>query len=263
MPKRRQDTKLPAPFLRRLSVVPDRLAGRTGYPFTLSWMADPEFNLALEQPVTIVIGENGSGKSTFLEAIAALAGFDPAGGGNGYRPVDHTQALEGSGAPLAQILRAGWLPKVTGGWFFRAESFFSVARYLDAVALEPFSGGAPPDFLSHSHGEGFLRFFEERTQRQGFYLLDEPESALSPRRQLDLLRHLARIQADRTTQVIMATHSPLLMAVPGAALLEATPRGLSQTSLEATSHFRLMRAFSADPDGFVRSTLTGDEDMLF
>jgi predicted ATPase len=92
-----------------------------------------------------------------LEGIAALAGYDEAGGGKGYRPVDYSQALEAMGGRLAKALRASWLPKITNGWFFRAESFFSVVRYLDAAALN--ADAAPPDFLSHSHGEGFLRFF--------------------------------------------------------------------------------------------------------
>jgi predicted ATPase len=112
------------------------------------------------------VGENGTGKSTLLEGIAALAGYDEAGGGKGYMPVDHSLA-EAMGGRLSQALRASWLPKVTNGWFFRAESFFSVARYLDKVAFDddgaPERGPPPPDFLSHSHGEGFLRFFEERS----------------------------------------------------------------------------------------------------
>jgi predicted ATPase len=98
------------------------------------------------------------------------------------------------------------LPKITRGWFFRAESFFTVARYLDEAALS--SGGAPPDFLSHSHGEGFLRFFEERCDRQGFYIFDEPESALSPARQIEFLKLLRRMKESNICQVIMATHAP-------------------------------------------------------
>jgi predicted ATPase len=85
-----------------------------------------------------------------------LAGYDEAGGGRGYRPVDHSDAIEATGGELSEALRAGWLPKITNGWFFKAESFFSVARYLDAV------GSPSADFLSYSHGEGFMRFFEER-----------------------------------------------------------------------------------------------------
>ena len=145
-----------------------------------------DFELAFERPITIIVGENGSGKSTLLEGIAALAGYDQAGGGKGYRPVDHSRSIEATAEPLGRALRASWLPKVTEGWFFRAESFFSVARYLDVAAQEPMSG-PPPDYLSHSHGEGFLRFFEERCQRRGIYIFDEPESALSPARQIEFL----------------------------------------------------------------------------
>jgi predicted ATPase len=90
--------------------------------------------------------------------------------------IDHSDAIEVMGGELSKALRAAWLPKITNGWFFRAESFFSVARYLDAAG-SPFA-----DFLSHSHGEDFLRFFNERCQRQGIYIFDEPESALSPSR---------------------------------------------------------------------------------
>jgi predicted ATPase len=114
--------------------------------------------------------------------------------------------------------------------------------------------------LSHSHGEGFLRFFEERCLRQGIYLFDEPESALSPSRQLEFLRLLKRMEQSRQAQVVMATHSPLLMSLPGADLLAATPRGFVPTTLEATSHYKLTRAYAADPHGFVREALRGDPD---
>jgi len=256
MARRNRETTLPAPFLRRVWVQPGALEGKAGYPFTLPWL-DEDFELAFEQPVTIIVGENATGKSTLIEAIAALAGYDPAGGGKGYMPVDHSRARESSGAPLAGVLRAGWLPKVTEGWFFRAESFFSVARYLDDV------DSPSADFLSHSHGEGFLRLFGERMDRQGFYLLDEPESALSPRRQLELLRLLAKAQDSGRSQVIVATHSPLLMAVPGAALWQVTRGGFRPVALEDVPHFRLMRAFTADPADLVAAALAGDEDMLF
>lgn len=261
MTKRQKDTGLPAPFLRRITLRPEKMEERRMYPFNLSLLQDDEFELVLEQPVTILTGENGSGKSTLIEAIAALAGYDEAGGGKGFMPVDHSTAIDKSGVALADALRGAWLPKVTRGWFFRAESFFSVARYLDEAART--GGGPPPDFLSHSHGEGFLRFFDERVQRQGIYFLDEPESALSPKRQIELLRLLADIQKTARAQVIMATHSPILMAVPGAALLGLLRGGIVPITLRDTAHFRLMRAFCDDPAEFVQSALDGDEDMLF
>src|SRR5262249_47209369 len=177
MAKRRaRDINLPAPYLRRLWLDPSRVTDRKPYPVCLPFLGD-DFELRFERAITIVVGENGTGKSTLLEGIAALAGYDDAGGGKGYMPVDHSGAIEVSGGRLAMALRASWLPKLTNGWFFKAESFFSVARHLDRAALDdPFSP-PPPDFLSHSHGEGFLRFFEERCRRQGIYIFDEPESA--------------------------------------------------------------------------------------
>ena len=195
------------------------------------------------------------GKSTLLEGIAALAGYDEAGGGKGYRPVDHSRAVEAMGGTLGEALRASWLPKITSGWFFRAESFFSVARYLDEAALDDPMRPPPPDFLSHSHGEGFLRFFEERCRRQGFFIFDEPEAALSPTRQMEFLRLLGRIQAFGHTQVIMATHAPMLMAFPGARLLGLSKYGLEPITLEDTTHFRIMREFCSDPSGFVELAL--------
>lgn len=259
MARRQRDTRLPAPYLRNICWRDPERRRPAEYPFTLPCLADG-FGLDFEEPVTIFMGENGTGKSTLVEALAALAGYDEAGGGKGYRPVDHAAAIDSNGSDLAEALRGSWLPKVTRGWFFRAETFFSVARYLDAVALE--SGGAPPDFLSHSHGEGFGRFFAERMGEQGIYFLDEPESALSPKRQVELLQVLAGIQEAARAQVIMATHSPILMAVPGAALLRLTRRGIDPVTLRETDHFRLYRSFALDPDSFVAAALAGDLDSL-
>lgn len=247
-------TTLPAPYLKRLCLREDTDLGQQ-YPFNLPWL-NPGFSLDFTTPVTVLLGENGVGKSTLIEAMAALCGYDEAGGGKGYMPIDHSRAMDRSGALLATALRASWLPKVTNGWFFRAESFFSVARYLDDAARE--SGAAGPDFLSWSHGEGFVRFFEERMSRQGIYFLDEPESALSPKRQLELLRLLDEIQSSAKAQIIMATHSPILMAVPGARLLEITRGGLAETELRNTQHFKFYQDFTVDPDDFIARALRDD-----
>jgi predicted ATPase len=243
---------LPAPYLRRLWLEPSRIADREAYPFCLPIFTD-DFELRFEAPITIIVGENGTGKSTILEGIAALAGYDDAGGGKGYMPVDHSDAHERMGGELSKALRASWLPKVTNGWFFRAESFFSVARYLDRAAREV--GALPPDFLSHSHGEGFLRFFEERCQRQGIFIFDEPESALSPARQIEFLKLLRRMEDSRICQVIMATHAPMLMAYPNATLLRLTKAGLAPATLRETDHFKVMREFCDDPAGFIDAAL--------
>ena len=248
--QRKRDIRLPAPYLKRVWLDPSLVPDAKAYPFCLPFLRDG-FELAFDTPVTIILGENGTGKSTLLEGIAALAGFDEAGGGKGYRPVDHSSALEVMGGTLSRALRASWLPKITNGWFFRAESFFSVARYMDRMATE--AGEIPPDFLSRSHGEGFLRFFEERCERQGLFIFDEPESALSPTRQLELLKLLRRIERSRRGQVIMATHSPMLMACPNARLLQLTKYGLEPVAVEDTVHFRLLREFCLSPAAFVES----------
>ncbi|MDI1266300.1 MAG: AAA family ATPase [bacterium] len=251
--RRSKPINLPSPYLKRVWLDPARVTSREPYPYCLPLFSD-EFELQFERPITIIAGENGTGKSTLLEGIAALAGFDGAGGAKGYAPVDHSDAIEVTGGSLSAALRASWLPKINNGWFFRAESFFSVARYMDKVNNEDIPGvgrGVPPDFLSHSHGEGFLRFFNERCQKQGIFIFDEPESALSPSRQIEFLKLMHRMDNTGHCQVIMATHSPILMAYPNATLLRLTKYGLEPVAVKDTDHFRLMREFCEDPKGFV------------
>lgn len=249
MARRSRTINLPAPYLKRIWLEPSRIADREIYPFCLPLLSD-EFELEFERAITIIVGENGTGKSTLLEGIAVLAGFNEAGGAKGYMTVDHSDAREAMGGQLSTALRASWLPKITGGgWFFRAESFFSVARYLDAA------GSPTADFLSHSHGEGFLRFFEERCQRQGVFIFDEPESALSPARQIQFLKLMRQMENMGHCQIIMATHSPLLMAYPGATLLKLTKSGLEPVTVKDTDHYKIMREFCEDPKAFVEAAM--------
>ncbi|CTQ48401.1 AAA family ATPase [Jannaschia donghaensis] len=255
MARRSKPTRLPAPFLQRLSVLDDVLAKQSAYPFDLPWLR-PAFELTFDTPVTVIVGENGTGKSTLIEAIAALAGYSEGGGAKGFGAVDSQEARESGGRALVPALRAGWLPKVTAGWFFRAETFFSVARWMDSV-------GSDADYLSWSHGEGFMRLFQERMNRQGLFILDEPESALFPRRQLEFLRMLDRVQRDATAQIIMATHSPILMAVPGARVLQVRRHGIDPVDYRETRHFRLYQDFTVDPEGFVAEALRDEDQSQF
>jgi predicted ATPase len=251
--RKKRDINMPAPYLRRLWLDLGRIPDSDAYPFCLPFLRDG-FDLSFNRAITVIVGENGTGKSTLLEGIAVLAGYNEAGGGKGYMTVDHSGALEVMGGELSKALRAAWLPKITNGWFFRAESFFSVARYLDKAAMGA-GGGPPPDFLSHSHGEGFLRFFNERCQRQGIYIFDEPESALSPSRQMEFLKLMKMMDQCGHCQVIMATHSPFLMAYPNATLLRLSKDGLDPISVEQTDHFKTMREFFEDPRGFVEAAI--------
>ncbi len=245
----RKPARLPPPYLKRLWFDADREVDWDAYPFCLPLFRRGEFEMSFETPVTILVGENGTGKSTLLEGIASLAGFDEAGGGKGYSLVDHSRALDKSGVLLGTALRAGWLPKLTDGWFFRAESFFTVARSLDVAALDV--GEAPPDFLSASHGEGFLDFFKKRVRKRALYLLDEPEAALSPIRQIEFMKFLRRMGEEAEFQIVLATHAPLLMAWPGATLLRLQGEALTPARLEDTDHFRLFRDFCEDPKYFM------------
>lgn len=249
MARSRKHTSLPPPYLKRVWLDEMAPREREAYPFNLPLLRDGEFELTFERPITIIVGENGTGKSTLLEAIAVLSGFDEGGGGPGYRAIDHSRAAEQGGGLLAGALKASWLPKVGQGWFFRAESFFSVARYLDEA------GSPYADFLSHSHGEGFMRFFEERCQRPGIFIFDEPESALSPTRQFEFLKLLKRMDDGGKSQAILATHAPILMALPGAQLLRLDRYGLEPIGFEETDHYRLMREFILDWRGTVEAML--------
>jgi predicted ATPase len=239
MARRHKHTSLPPPYLKRVWIDEEKVPDREAYPFCLPMFREPNFELEFDTPVTIVVGENGTGKSTLLEGIAVLAGFEEGGGGRGIGAVDYDEFTEAGGGKLAEALRGSWLPKVGRGWFFRAETFFSIARYIDG------------DFLSYSHGEGFMRFFEERCQRPGVFFFDEPESALSMNRQFEFLKLLRRMQQLGNSQVIMATHSPILMALPEARLLRLEKYGLRPVTLEDTDHYRVMREFILDPHGTI------------
>lgn len=231
------------PFLKDIRLIPERVT-RKDYPFDLPFLAKDDFALRLTSAVTILVGENGCGKSTLLEAIAAQCGFHAAGGSR-----DHNyQAPADACAELSRALRLSWLPKVSQGFFFRADSFFALSNYVDDLAERW------PDMRQHygeraltgqSHGESFLALFRNRlgSKTRAIYVLDEPEAALSPRRQLALLEVMAEWQRSGTVQVIMATHSPLLMSLPGACVLQMEGATVRQVDFTETDHYRVMKAF--------------------
>ena len=252
MAKRNRTTNLPPPFLKRVWL-PDEhsqsASESSEYPFSLSIVRSGALDLRFERAVTTLVGENGSGKSTLLEAIAVMAGFDERGGAQGMRAVSRSEKSGNDAGTLGDLLRAAWLPQVRQGWFFRAETFHSVATYLDDA------GSIYANFLSSSHGEGFLQFFEERLERQGLFILDEPEAALSPAKQFDFLKLLRRMQRADNCQVIMATHSPILMALPDADLWHIDSFAIRPIVLEETPHFRLYKEFMLYPHETVEAMI--------
>lgn len=243
---------LRAPFLKRISLIPEKVE-RSTFPFTHLSFLSPDWVLDLASPITILVGENGSGKSTLVEAIAKAAGFPALGGSQ-----DHTPSAVPDDNNLASAFRLSWLPKVSNGFFFRAESFFSLAGYIDDVANLGFYGGRR--MHQQSHGESFLALFQNRLEcsARAIYLLDEPEVALSPTRQLAFLRILREWQRSGQVQAIIATHSPILMALPGADLLSLDGGALHPVRLEETEHYQVTRAFLADP-GKALEELFADE----
>ena len=199
-----------APFLKRMTVIPDKV-DKGEFPFNrLTYLADEDFELNFTAPVTFLVGENGSGKSTLLEALAMACKFPVKGGSRDHLIIPDDED------PFVAALRLSWLPKVPYGFFFRAESFFNVASFLDGVSDVSSHGGR--ELHCQSHGEAFLAMFVHRLNgdKRAIYLLDEPEAALSPSRQLAFLRVMWDWCQSKQVQAIIATHSPILMAYPDA-----------------------------------------------
>lgn len=240
-----------APFLRHLTLDYGEGVVPEGFPFSIPAFSGG-IDLHLTRPVTILVGDNGSGKSTLMEAVAWSCGFNLAGGNRNHTPM-------GGSAPkpaLMEKLRLGWLPKIGSGFFFRAESFFNFASYIDELEkerpglLEKSYGGK--SLHDQSHGEAFLALFHNRFGSPGIYILDEPEAALSPKRQLALLRVMHDMEATGKVQFIIATHSPILLTYPTADLYLFSSAGIQPTKLEDLEHYTLVRSFLESPERFYR-----------
>lgn len=227
---------------------------RAKFPYNL-----PAFQgidvIDLGQFLTFFVGENGSGKSTLLEAIAIQAGFNAEGGSRGNR---FSTAQTESG--LFAHIKLSWLPKVTDGFFFRAESFFNFASYIDQTAPGTYEAYGGRSLHQQSHGESFLNLFSHRLQarKPALYLLDEPEAALSPARQLALLRVLYDHARDCRSQFIIATHSPILLGYPKARLLTFDDGPVHPITYEETSHYLITKQFMNAPQTLMRELFRDD-----
>lgn len=241
-----------APFLTEISFKPTMVKG-AGYPFDLPLFEGGDFAVRFESPLTILMGENGCGKSTLLEAIADNAGFGHTGGSRNHA---HVGGRSGSTGSLSDSLRFAWRKRMPRGFFFRAESFFRFSDYLDNEAgsqgpgvYAPY-GGRP--FHQMSHGEAFLEFFATRPSSEAIYILDEPEVALSPKRQLSLMEVLHELAVAGDAQIIIATHSPLLASVPSADVLQFRDGAFEPVRYDQTDHFRLYKRFVEAPETLFR-----------
>lgn len=242
-------TKTRAPFLQRVETRPERV-DPAQFPFTIRAFSHG-IDMDFVSPVTFFVGENGSGKSTLLEALAEGCGFDPEGGSR-----DHQRMTTAARSPLLSALRLSWKPKVTKGFFLRAESFYNFATYIEGVSDMQAYGGK--SLHTQSHGESFLALFNHRFD-QGIFILDEPEAALSPQRQLSFLKIVHDLTATGRAQFLIATHSPIILAYPGAVLFSLDGDAVQKTEYRDTKHFLITRDFLNSPERFFKHLFQVDE----
>lgn len=224
----------------------------------VNWLKD--HRLALDSPVTFLVGENGSGKSTLLEAMAVACGFNAEGGTRNF-----TFSTRATHSELGEHITVAKRRYPQDGFFLRAESFYNVATNIDEMDEAPSFGPRLIDSYGgvslhcQSHGESFLSLVESRFGGEGLYLLDEPEAALSPARQLTLLGEMHRL-VGRDSQFIIATHSPILMAYPGARLYLLDESGIQPVQYRETEHYQLTRRFLEDPERMLRYLFSEEEE---
>ncbi len=229
---------------------------RTGYPWELPAVAALAHGIALDPKVTYLIGENGAGKSTLVEAIAVAAGMNPEGGSRHF--TFSTRASHSGLSESVRLVRGTRRPR--SDFFLRAESFFTAATYLEDVPpetkeemLAPYGGRS---LHEQSHGESFLALVVNRFGPNGFYLLDEPEAALSTQNCLTLLRRIHELVCEGS-QFVIATHSPIVLAYPDATILECSDTGVEAIDYEDAEPVRLTRSFLEARERFLHELLDG------
>jgi predicted ATPase len=234
-------------YVREIKLRRDKIASFDAYPFSLPVVRNLD-TLDLHPAVTFLVGENGSGKSTLLEALAVAWGFNAEGGTKNFR-----FGTRASHSVLHENLRlVKGVQRPRDGFFLRAESLFNLATEIEHLDEEPSFG--PPIINSYgyaslheqSHGESFFAVMMHRFGGHGFYVLDEPEAALSPTRQLAMISRIHQLVRKRS-QFVIATHSPILMAYPNAWIYQIGSAGLDRVSLEETEHYVVAKRVLNDP----------------
>lgn len=203
--------------------------------------------LSLRKDVTFFVGENGTGKSTLIEGIAVAAGFNPEGGTKNFNFSTHRSHSE-----LHEALTISRTKQPKDGFFLRAESFYNTASYIDEIDATASYGGV--SLHAQSHGESFLALVQNRFSGNGLYILDEPEAALSPMHLLTLMVEINNL-VKQDSQFIIATHSPILMAFPGAEILYFSENGVAPVKYEDTEHYQVTKAFLDNPQKMLRHLL--------
>ena len=240
------------PYLLSVKTIAERLPEQLAYPFDLPFVKD--LSLTIRKPITFFVGENGTGKSTLIEATAALCGFPVSGGSRSELAEKHGPEQESA---LASVLRPAFRRWPRDGYFLRAEFQGHFASLLDARSRDPdfwedpYASYGGRSLHERSHGEAFLAIVQNRI-REGLFLLDESESALSPQRQLALLLLMHDLTETGKSQFIIATHSPILMTFPGAEIISFDQGRLCPTTLEETTHYQITRGILEHPDRYLK-----------
>lgn len=222
-------------FLLSATLKEDQSLDFQSYPFSIPAIQNLDI-LKFDPKVTFLIGENGSGKSTLIEGIAISMGFNAEGGSKNFH-----FASRSTHSDLHQHLRvAKGTLRPRDGYFLRAESFYNVATEIDALGVADAYGGE--SLHRQSHGESFLSLIMNRFRGNGLYILDEPEAALSPARQLACLRVIHEL-VNKGSQFLIATHSPILMAYPMATIYMLDEEGIKPIRYEDTDHYQVSRMF--------------------
>lgn len=238
-------------FLRSLEMLNKLGSSDDKYPFSIPAIQNLE-TIEFKRNITFFVGENGSGKSTILEAIAYQCGFNTAGGSK-----NNTYEVDAALSVLGDHIRLSWMPKITNGFFLRAETFYQFASHIDTLPESlPYYGGR--SLHEQSHGEAFLSLFKHRFGKKAIYLLDEPEAALSPARQLALLRVIKDL--DNEAQFIIATHSPILLGYPDAQILSFDDQPLGEIRYEDTLHYIITKRFLDNRKKVLNELFSDSED---
>jgi predicted ATPase len=255
--------KHPATMLKSIKILRDRVERWDTYPFSVAAIRSLD-ELKLRSRICLFAGENGTGKSSLLEAIAVHYGFGPEGGNRGFGN-DSTKSNH-SIDPLARALRLSFDRRTGAGYFLRAESFFNSVSHMDSLDEEP-APHAPlirsfygdQSLHTRSHGETFFTLLDLKFRRNGLFLLDEPEAALSPQRQLSFLVLLYDVlHKYKDAQFIISTHSPIILGYPEAQILSFDDGRIHEIEYEDTASMQVVRLFVNDRERFLEELLKDD-----